>query len=75
MGQQNTVRIYVKLEGEGTDVWRPVEADHLSGDEYQILSDRTDESEIWQFDTDDVVRCRKRIMDGETCLVAFALAD
>ena len=75
MLDQNTVQIYVKLEGEGTDVWRPVEAYQVSEDEYQILSERTDESEVWQFATTDVVRCRKRIMDGETCLVAYALAD
>ena len=75
MLEQNTVRIYVKLVDEGADVWRPVDADHLGGDEYQILSERTNKNETWQFDTDDVVRCRTRLLDGESCLVAYAMAD
>lgn len=70
MHQQKTVQIYVKLENEGTDVCRPVEAYQVSEDEYQILSERTDEPEVWQFATTEVVSCRKRVMDGETFLVA-----
>ena len=54
----NVVRIYIALLDEGVDVWRPVQAEHLSGDVYRILSqsyDRTVES--WQFEPGDLVVC------------------
>jgi hypothetical protein len=65
------VTIYVYLLGEGTDVWRPVEAVHLGHDRYQITSVHADSSdEHWQFSTGDIVRCSIRILSGGPALVA-----
>ncbi len=67
-------RIYVYLDNEGTDVWRPVDAEHLGGDRYRIVSANADpENERWRFATGDVVRCVVRTLCDATphaCLVA-----
>jgi hypothetical protein len=48
--------IYVRLLGEGVDVWRPVRAEHVGGDVYRILSQPYDrEIESWQFEPGDEV--------------------
>jgi hypothetical protein len=52
----NVVQIYVALLDEGTDVWRPVQAEHLSSNVYRILSQSYDRQiESWQFEPGDVV--------------------
>jgi hypothetical protein len=67
--------IYVYLKNEGTDCWRPVEAEK-SGDEYKIITSRDKEDEEWQFDTGTVVKCvQKEFQDGEKGLVAVAKAN
>lgn len=51
-------QIYVALLDEGVDVWRPVQAERLSGNAYRILSQPYDRSvEAWQFEPGDVVLC------------------
>ena len=51
-------RIYVALLDEGVDVWRPIQAERLSGNTYRILSQPYDRSvEAWQFEPGDVVLC------------------
>jgi hypothetical protein len=51
-------QIYVALLDEGVDVWRPVQAERLSGNTYRILSQPYDRSvEAWQFAPGDVVLC------------------
>jgi hypothetical protein len=51
-------QIYVALLDEGVGVWRPVQAERLSGKTYRILSQPYDRSvEAWQFEPGDVVRC------------------
>ncbi|KKM00992.1 hypothetical protein LCGC14_1798900 [marine sediment metagenome] len=64
--------IYVYLENEGTDVWRPVKAERLRVDVYRIVSPNEDpDDEQWQFKTADVVRCESKLFSGgETGLVA-----
>ena len=58
-------QIYVYLEGEGTDVWRPVEADHLGGDTYRITSESNDrDDEHWRFSPGDLVRCEVRMLSN-----------
>ena len=51
-------QIYVALLDEGVDVWRPVQAEHLSGNTYRILDQPYDRSiESWEFEPGDVVLC------------------
>lgn len=51
-------QIYVALVDEGVDVWRPVLAEHLSGNVYRIVSQPYDrEIESWQFEPGDDVVC------------------
>ena len=72
----NQVTVYVYLLDEGVDVWRPVQAKHLGGDEYEIQSINPDpEVESWQFHTGDRVRCKlKRFHEGEE-LAAYELVQ
>lgn len=54
----NITQIYVALLDEGVDVWRPIQAEHLEGDTYRIVSQAYDRSvESWQFEPGDVVLC------------------
>lgn len=63
--------IYVYLFDEGTDVWRPVEAVHVSDDRYRITGTNSDpDDEHWEFQTGEVVRCELRDLSGGKCLVA-----
>jgi hypothetical protein len=63
--------IYVYLVDEGTDVWRPVQAQSLGSDRYKIVSENADpEDENWQFKTGEVVRCIQKPLSGGMCLVA-----
>ena len=56
----NTVQIYISLRDEGVDVWRPVQAEHLTGDEYRVSIQPYDRLiESWQFEPGDVVICEK----------------
>ena len=68
----NNSEIYVYLEDEGVDVWRPVQALRLENDHYQIVSENPyPEDERWQFSTGDIVRCKKQTFaDGKTALAA-----
>ena len=65
-----TQQIYVALLDEAVPVWRPVDAECLPGGEYR-LTGPIPESEVWEFQPGDVVRCRPRTFaDGVTALVA-----
>ena len=76
MNIKRTETIYVNLLDEGTDVWRPVEAEILGENLYRIISEnKTPEDENWEFATGDIVRCeRKLLSDSEPnfCLVAVS---
>lgn len=66
-------QIYVYLLEEGTDVWRPVQAVHVRGDVYRIISPNLDhEDEKWQFASGELVRCEERVStNGGTYLAAY----
>lgn len=73
--KNQTTTIFVYLLNEGTDVWRPVEAQHLGEDRYRILSKNVDpEDEAWQFPSGAVVRCRQQKLSKGDRLVAFEVA-
>ena len=55
------VTIFIPLQGERTDVWRPVEAEHVGDDRYRILSQHQ-LSENWPFGARKAVRL-PRIVD------------
>jgi len=40
--------VYIALLDEGTDVWRPVDAEHVRDDEY-MLRGAIPEGEVWEF--------------------------
>ena len=66
--------IYVPLQNEGTDVWRPVEAHHVGGNVYQLPATGPPEEE-WRFSAGSFIRCkRNHFADGTVGLVAYALA-
>jgi len=61
------IRIYVRLLGEGTEVWRPVDARQQSSGVYRIVGTNPDPSdESWEFTTGDVVKCEDRLFSGGT---------
>ncbi len=63
-----TLTIYIPLQDEGTEVWRPVEAEHVCDDRYRILSPRPMD-EVWPFSPNEIVRCERKVLSGENCLV------
>jgi hypothetical protein len=69
-------RIYVRLLDEGTDAWRPVEAERLADDALRVVSDqpKEDDTEQWEFSPGDTVRCRLKELSGRRVLVAVELA-
>jgi hypothetical protein len=72
----NIAQVYMALLDEGVDVWRPVQAEHLGGNVYRILSqsyDRTIES--WQFEPGDVVLCEMVDSSDGRILAATRKAD
>jgi len=67
----NLTKIYVYLENEGTDVWRPVDAKRVESDMYLIPDDTViPDGENWQFQPGSVVRCAKGDLSGEKCVLA-----
>jgi hypothetical protein len=68
--------IFIYLLNEGTDVWRPVEAEHIKDDRYKIKSENEDpEDETWEFSKGDIVHCEeKTFSNGGTKLVAIKKA-
>lgn len=76
MLSSKTETIYVALLDEGTDVWRPVEAEQIRAECFRIVSANPDpEDEHWEFSPGSVVRCERRKLSGGYCLVATALAE
>lgn len=55
--------ILVPMLDEGTDVWRPVPAEHVRGGTYRLLYelDPTRLDENWQFLPGEIVICEERI--------------
>ena len=62
------------LQDEGVECWRPVHADRVSNDTYEIAVDVEPGGEHWLFPPRSRVRCRKHLFgDGQEGLVAFEL--
>ena len=72
---KNNIEIYVYLLDEGTDVWRPVQAEKLGNNLFRIISINPDpDDEKWQFSTGNIVKCEERILSNSNpikCLVAI----
>jgi hypothetical protein len=69
-----TVTVYVKLLEEGTDVWRPVEAQHLH-DHCFLLLGKPEDDEMWEFSSGSTVICEHRELSGGICEVAVRLVS
>jgi hypothetical protein len=68
---QMTETIFVALLDEGTDVWRPVQAELVEGSLYRIIGPAP-EDELWEFTPGSLVRCREKVFSGgERGLVAY----
>ncbi len=64
------------VENEGPDCWRPVHADHVAGDVYEITVLKEPRNEQWRFPPGSSVRCREHVFqDGECGLVAYELVS
>lgn len=69
-------RIYVALVDEGVDVWKPVIAEHLNRNVYQILDQPYDrEAESWQFEPGEIVLCEMIKSSEGLILAAVTKAD
>ncbi len=67
--------IYVSLLDEGTDVWRPVEAEELRDGLFRIVSENSNsEDERWEFSPGSIVRCEQQQFSDGPVLVAVARA-
>jgi hypothetical protein len=65
------MQIFVPLLNERTNVWRPVEAEHLGDDRYRIMQEQPD-GEDRPVASGQVVRCSPhRFADGAVGLVAM----
>jgi len=72
----DVAQIYIALLDEGVDVWRPVQAERLSGNTYRILSQAYDRRiESWQFEPGDVVLCEMVESSDRRILAATRKAD
>jgi hypothetical protein len=73
---QPAVTVYVALLSEGTNVWRPVQAQEQSDGSFRIVSSNKDpDDEKWQFNAGDRVRCEIRHLAGGHQLVAVSVAS
>jgi len=68
----NSTVVFVRLLGEGTDVWRPVTARELGGDRFLLLEpdDYDPEDEEWEFLPNRIVICQHESRDGRQVLIA-----
>ena len=77
-GQHNknsmTVTIYVALVNEGTDVWRPVEAEKVAENTFRLLGSIPSD-EDWRFRPGDLVHCEEKELSEGPCLVAATAAN
>ena len=70
-----TTTIYIRLLDEGTEVFRPTEAEMLEGDIFKLLptSDYDPKDEHWEFIPGTVVRGVTQKLEGEDVLLAVSL--
>ena len=79
MDQDETtmVKIFVFMPDEAVNVWRPIDAERISGDLFRIVSPDPDpEDEIWEFKSGEIVRCEERAFeDGVRGLAVVARVE
>ena len=77
MGSNMTNSIYVELIDEGVRVWRPVPAQHISGNIFKILDDESyDPSvETWKFPPGSLVMCAVQHSKEGEFMAAVELAN
>lgn len=66
--------IYVALDDENVDVWRPVEAVSEGESIYRIADAAAPADEAWEFAPGSRVRCEWRQLSDGAALVAVSLA-
>lgn len=71
-----SVTVYMPLEDEGEESWRPVHAALVSDDVYEIEVDEVPRGEQWRFPPRSLVRCRDHVFeDGHSGLLAYEQVD
>ncbi|HSV13266.1 MAG TPA: hypothetical protein VLI90_03355 [Tepidisphaeraceae bacterium] len=70
-------QVFVYLEDEGVEVWRPTQAERQSDGSYRLLPtpDYDPNDEKWQFPPGSRVWCERRKLSGGEALVAARAAD
>lgn len=69
------IKIYVELQDEDVEVYRPVKAVWIADGIYELSRQHYDPSiERWRFCPGDRVVCKKQLLDGDRVLVAVELA-
>jgi len=73
----STDRVYVRLLGEGTTVYRPVSALRIEPDRALLVApqDYDPDDEDWEFKPGTEVRLQARVLDGAQVLVAISAVD
>ena len=67
-----TETIYISLLNEGTDVWRPVDAEMISEMVFKIpITTTVPDDEEWMFKPGDTVKCQMRKLSGGSRLIAI----
>ena len=69
----HSIKVYVYLQNEGTDVWKPVDAVAEGSSIFRIISAQN-EDEVWQFPSGSRVVCEEKKLSGSLELVAVRLA-
>ena len=69
-------RIYIRLMDEGTEVFRPTDAEVLGGDRFKVLPthDYDPEDEQWEFVPGTVVSGVHKNLEGEDVLIAVTMS-
>ncbi len=63
---EDPTTIYVKLLEEGTECWRPVDANRTPGAIFEIISKNpSPDDQQWEFNVGQFVRCEKQRLSGE----------
>ncbi len=70
------VTVYVRMLDEGTDVFRPTQAERLSTGAYRLLPtpDYDPDDENWEFMPHETVRCERMKLAAGERLVAVSRA-
>ena len=72
MGER--VTLYVRLLDEGTEVYRPVQAQAVDADRYRVLGP-IPKTETWEFQPGDIVAVKVQALSGGEQRVIAALTS